>query len=367
MVMMHIRKVTFDLNRSTLHVSTAFDMTTTAASITMERTNINDDNNSKGTIVIPVFYNLFVDPKATAEEIARVEKLVSEQLSLRQPWHKISINSIGNPSVAQSIVNKLPNTTILNHYDSGSEMITLGTIYDYCHDYPTSDVVYLHSKGSYHGHPKNELLRQFLTRGALSTFCSFVGRSQNDNDASTTARCNVCSSRFSPFPHPHTSGNMWKANCGYIRKLIPPEEFAAKMADVEQITQSVNPAWCIGSRRYAAEHWIYSNPSVKPCDLYTCKEFQWGYDNLHPSSGLRNGDFQLSMAPRYNISESHLGCMMTFGKQLQHRLGEYKFLYDQLPDESWWGWTLWSKEFDVLYNNTIPSIDHPNIRITAME
>lgn len=33
----------------------------------------------------------------------------------------------------------------------------------------------------------------------------------------------ICSSRMSPLPHPHTSGNMWLAKCDYISQLIDPK------------------------------------------------------------------------------------------------------------------------------------------------
>ena len=89
------------------------------------------------------------------------------------------------------------------------------------------------------------------------------------------------------------------------------------MAEVEFLTQSKNPA-CIGTRRMAAEHWVHSHPSVKPCDLYTDKIFQWGYQNLTETSGEKPGDFDFHLAPRYGWSDCKLGCLNIFGKHLQH-------------------------------------------------
>ena len=304
---------------------------------------------------IPIFYNLFVDPEATRTEMERVHQLVKNQLALKQPQHKVFVNSIGHFSTPQ-ILGDIPDTTLLRHNTTGSEMITLRSIYDYCHQNPNSKVVYLHSKGSYHPRPENEILRQFLTRGALSKDCSNI-------DPNT---CNVCTSRFSPTPHPHNSGNMWTAHCSYINRLIPPEQFGGNMAQVELLTQSNNPA-CIGSRRMASEHWVHSHPSVKPCDLYTDKNFQWGYQNLSDTSGEKLGDFSFRLAPRYRWSECKLGCLNIFGKHLQHRLAEYKFLYQQMPDADWWGWKLWEEEFKHLHNSTIPRIEDPNIKLVPME
>ena len=59
--------------------------------------------------------------------------------------------------------------------------------------------------------------------GALSKECAMMPEDT----------CNVCSSRFSPVPHPHTSGNMWLARCDYIKKLIDPLIFEAAMNSLD--------------------------------------------------------------------------------------------------------------------------------------
>jgi hypothetical protein len=130
---------------------------------------------------------------------------------------------------------------------------------------------------------------------------------------------------------------------------------------IQELTETSTPT-CIGSQRFSAEHWIHSHPSVKPCDLYTDPKFQYGYRHLDISSGLKEGDFEFQLAPRFGLTEK-VGCMGKFGQQFQHRLAEYKFLYNQLPDESWWGWKLWHKEFEKLYNSTIPSLKNRHIKL----
>jgi hypothetical protein len=97
--------------------------------------------------------------------------------------------------------------------------------------------------------PENDLLRRFLTKGALSEEC-----------ANMPTTCNVCSSRFSPLPHPHTSGNMWAARCDYVSRLIEPkDQFQRAM---RQFRNKGSPV-CTGRLRYALEHWIHSSPRVK--------------------------------------------------------------------------------------------------------
>jgi hypothetical protein len=367
---LHFTNVAHRLIKSTVnneHRTTYEDTKTNVSIQTMESTksfadtSTNNRSSSSATSHvntpsedIAVFYNLFVDPEANETEVDRVKDLVNEQLSLKQPWHQIFVNSIGLK--VDTILDDIPDATLLQHTPEGSEMISLRSIYDYCHHNPTRKVVYLHSKGSYHPRPENEPLRQFLTRGALSPEAS----------QANPAQCNLVSSRFSPTPHPHTSGNMWLAHCSYVQNLIPPDEFTERMAQVENLTQSHNFA-CIGSHRFAAEHWIHSHPSVKPCDLYTDTSFQWGYQGLTNTSGTKEGDFQLQPAPRSTWNATVKGCMNLFGKHLMHRLAEYKFLYGILPDTSWWGWKLWHKEFEALFNSTIPSINDTSIQLVPME
>ncbi|KAG7341596.1 hypothetical protein IV203_023549 [Nitzschia inconspicua] len=316
---------------------------------------INNHSDTRNDTDIAVFYNLFVDPQAKELEIARVKRLVKEQLILKQSWHKVYVNSIGLK--VDCMFDNISDATLLKHFPEGSEIITLRSIYDYFQKYPTRKAIYLHSKGSYHPEPENEVLRQFLTRGALSEAAANANPSQ----------CNVVSSRFSPTPHPHTPGNMWLAHCNYIKDLIPPNEFTGRMAHVENITQTSHVDFYVGSGRYAAEHWIHSHPSVKPCDLYTDATYQWGYEGLTGTSGANEGDFELKAAPRLPWSATETGFMGEFGKHLKHRLAEYKFPYGILPDSSWWGWKLWREEFRVLFNDTIPSINDESIQFVTME
>jgi len=149
---------------------------------------------------------------------------------------------------------------VLGHRINGTEMITLNSLWDFCkHNPHVEKVVYLHSKGSSRDTPDNANLRKFLTIGALSKECASV-------DPST---CNVCSSRFSPLPHPHTSGNMWLARCDYVRQLIDPFDFEERMSEFTSNCTSNGRESCDGRIRFSAEHWIHSHPTVKVSFVFT--------------------------------------------------------------------------------------------------
>jgi hypothetical protein len=171
---------------------------------------INPDNKVK------VFYNLFTKSVKDAE---RVQGIVNEQLSLLLSEHHelFSITSFGYKLPLPNI----PNNTIRHHYKTGNEGKTLHDILEYS-SHPNDNnhetkIIYLRSKGSYNDTPEYKKLRSFLTKGALSKECA---GSDDDNDLPD--KCNVCSSRMPPLPHPHTPGNMWLARCDYVSKLIDP-------------------------------------------------------------------------------------------------------------------------------------------------
>jgi len=211
---------------------------------------------------IPVFYNLYVD---RVDDSARVHEILDEQMALLRPEHKpFFVQSMGATRLEVP-----PAATLLGHRSLGTEMVTLHSLWQFCKNHPEVEkVVYLHSKGSSRNSPANDDLRRFLTRGALSKDCAVSSSSSLSSSLSlssgdNTYTCNVCSSRFSPVPHPHTSGNMWLARCDYVEKLIDPLRFEERMQHFTTNCTSNGRPSCDGRDRFSAEHWIHSHPTVK--------------------------------------------------------------------------------------------------------
>ena len=295
---------------------------------------------------IPIFYNLYINPD-NQDDIPRVKDLVKEQFQQIQPsihW-PVYVQSIGQ--LSKDIIDSIPNSILLGHHSTGSEILSLHSLWEYCQNNTDKSVIYLHSKGSYHPRTENDLLRRFMTYGATSTQCTNLLESE----------CDTCSSRFTPYPHPHTSGNMWLARCSYVSKLIDPTLFTDQMDTVPIANQQQNSnnkgkvkEYMIGIGRFAAEHWIYSHPNGRPCDLYT-GTFSVGYFDI--PNILNENEFQLSHAPRFQSLSSYryLESMKPW-TGLQHRWKEYQVLYNETPTESWWGWRLneWNDERSELLN-----------------
>jgi hypothetical protein len=276
-------------------------------------TAVRDDRPSN----IPVFYNLFVKSQ---EDVQRVQNIVSEQFARLRPnlHHPVYVHSIGHHL-------PLPNTTLLEHHNEGFEEVTLHSLWDYCKFHTESKVVYLHSKGSYTATRRNDLLRRFVTTGALSEDC-----------ANLPLSCNVCSSRFSPMPHPHAPGNMFLARCDYVAKLINPNHFREAMAAI--YGGGDNP--CVGGGRFALEHWIHSHPTDKPCDLYTQPDYVWAYTHVPQlDNETERTRMALRPAPRFNQTSVYRRkiCSDRGGSRTE-RLDEYERLYNETPGDDWWGW-----------------------------
>lgn len=292
---------------------------------------------------VAVFYNLYVQSESDTQRVSSFfrDQLASLQ-SNRKEFNPLFINSIGAVADLDQIKlfhdNPLNPDTQFRHFKAGSEVITLHHLWNYCRGNETDHdqlVTYIHSKGSFHSHKENDRLRKYLTKGALSNECRCMA-----------IECNVCSSRMSPLPHPHTPGNMWTARCGYISKLHEPVNFIKKMDGSPQgPPNSTSPRAndnilsMIGRGRFAFEHWVHSHPDTAPCDLDASSRFVWGYTSIPD-------DFEIELrpAPRYNLIAYQTADRNTrvFG-QKQERIAEYKYLYNKLPPPAWFGWKLFEK------------------------
>jgi hypothetical protein len=315
--------------------------------------NARKQKNSTKIDNITVFYNLFVNPNADHSETMRVQDIVKEQMSYLIPdiHYPVYVHSIGKEL-------PIPNTELLAHHATGGESVTLHSMWQYCQKHKGKKVVYMHSKGSFHSHERNELLRRFLTRSALSRQCAH-------KDEIGSLSCNVCSGRFSPFPHPHCSGNMFLADCDYVAKLINPLDFENRMNDIPRVKEflALPPekqmdSSFMGIGRYSYEHWIHSAPFVKPCDLYKPSTFVWGYDGVPNASEVdtidlhgEDSEFELQPAPRFPFWVYELiykGLRHWTG--FEHRFEEYQSLYNETPPgpsigsppstATWWGWRM---------------------------
>ena len=77
-------------------------------------------------------------------------------------------------------------------------------------------------------------------------------------------------------------------------------------------------------------------PPNQPCDLYPDPKFVWNYEGI-PTNGTF--EIELAQAPRFDLLKYvKWDKCIGRGVNIYHRLEEYWELYNEKPDESWWGW-----------------------------
>mmetsp|Transcript_45794 Transcript_45794/g.139123 ORF Transcript_45794/g.139123 Transcript_45794/m.139123 type:complete len:439 (-) Transcript_45794:229-1545(-) len=351
----------------------------------------------------PVFYNVFVPPddpagRANALDIVR-EQLDQIDSSARARDLPIYYALAGDLSASVELetmcrANGRRECSQLWAEEEGNEYKTLQRVYEYCRDLPRGEsptktrgnnssvwVTYFHNKGSFHPSPENTVQRQMTTKAAFSDACQ----------SAPGDMCNVCSARFSPQPFLHSSGNIWTADCEYVRELIPPLYFFPAMEDVfdekvdvvlgwanggkgwrddrtsspssleyfapapyrsNQKPQIYDKIWFTGQGRFSMEHWVHSHPNQRPCDVYPG---QWNvaHEKLPPSG--TDWVPELRRAPRrHSLEDYEYGVMERMREDAWYcgsdsRLYEFERLYGERPTEDNWFWRFYeaSKGFCV--------------------
>lgn len=305
------------------------------------------------------FYNVYIPPGVALDELGHHLNVIKTQLQYKErskfPEGPLYFVAIGKD------VQELPNCINcerIDHKITGNEISTLTKLQEYCKENPDKNVAYMHNQPSFDNHEMNELLRRMLTKSVFSDECLLLKNptTRINNEKCT---CNVCSARFSPIPHYHTSGNMWVADCQYVSKLVSPESLTAKMdhivynAPADRIGRpSTILGPFVGRGRYASGHWVYSHPDVCPCDVYP-GPFTWNHDvvPLHDE-----WEPELVHAPRFpNILdyEKEYEKFITSDDSnrrdwvsLAGRIYEWQGLYDAIPPEKSWVWKYYGEGAD---------------------
>jgi len=285
---------------------------------------------------IAIFYNIYTAPGNSSLTL----DIVNEQLNTWRESGIAQTSSLYYALLGEEIevpCNVDETCKRLEDINSkGNEEETLQGLHDYCASHHNDTVVYIHTKGSFHDSPENRVLRHLSTNAVFSDTCLTIGQNKDE--------CDVCSARFSPLPHWHTSGNMFVAQCSHVGKLIAPKNFQEVMDQVTGEAEKVYPQWkssadwFVGSKRYANEHWVHTHPELKPCDVYT-GDWTWDY-----TVDLKiDGPFERASAPRfprekYQLME-HPGHWMNIG----YRLLEMQILYKEIPPPHSWVWDFYLK------------------------
>ena len=318
---------------------------------------------------LALFYNIYIHP-TDAKHIHAAREILLEQL--QQVGNSPLLRHHSNVTLFYSVIGGALNPALmtevcapqglhcvlLRHEPEGHEGLTLDRLHDFCLQNPHQTVLYLHTKGSFH---LEDLLggqhqwRRHMTAAITQRECW-----QPPKDT-----CNVCGLVFQPIPGEHFPGNMFAAQCHYVRRLPQPSTLLAQR---EALYQEVQPklerngsfvsTMCnfeatntFGRDRYSLEYWIGMHPTLVPCDMATEANM-----DVWKEPGDLTGNFRWGLAPKRPIEDKgwvfHIYCPMpdALWKELDLRLREYFLLPGHLyrwmkevgefpPDDSWiWKW-----------------------------
>lgn len=291
---------------------------------------------TKATAEVAIFYNIFIPPGEEQNAL----RIVKEQLDARASQKHLANTKLYYTRIGD-LNAPLPschNCVELQAVEEGNEVLTLQSMYEYCQSNVADRVIYIHNKGSFTRNPSNELLRKILTKAAFSPECSQKPLRDEHNEF------DICSAHFTVFPIAHTIGNIFVAECDYVKKLIPPMQYEdAKRAVLRKARHGLlaekpshkmmyqfGHAW-LGLGRYAAEHWVYSHPSVRPSDVY---RFPLSYDTSTTPKNWEEMKLVRQSAPdgfqKWPEHDVHPWFL------LPGRLYQYRELYSEMPPYTNW-------------------------------
>ena len=298
-----------------------------------------------------IFFNVFIPTGELRNHAISITRSQMSDIRRSSLAHsEIFCNLFGDVTADVPMCASMDNCQIMKKLQEGNEITTLSDLYNYCLEHPESTVTYIHNKGSFTNTPENTALREIHMRAQV--------RTNTCRQAVDAGTCNVCSARFSPLPHFHTSGNMWTAHCSYVKDLISPMDFERKMDEVIEALQLDPPLLkemfpctgqpllfdCvepphIGLKRYCSEHWIHSHPYVVPCDVLPTKyKFVWNYNDIpNPKEKWIPDVF---VGPRFPLSVFLNNYIPSTPKwfALKGRIFEWQNLYKALPPKDSWVW-----------------------------
>lgn len=331
----------------------------------LSRTRYNATSQTRELPSLAIFYHIYVPPEDSGVgKVQRAKTIVRQQLHHLSEVMATIPDLSPSPLYYTSIGTEMEQTYMqglchnhsrhfhchqIKHLSEGFESHTLQALFDHCQQFQTDRVIYIHTKGSFHTKRGQNHWRRHMTDAVASRDCIELAHSNN---------CDLCGLLFITRPTHHYTGNMFNAKCSYIRKLVPPVEFARKMMTVYQralelIHKGVLEAnmfdfespWNTGINRYAMEHWHGSHPSLETiCDLSNHSTNE--YWKITRATDRKPEDWCFDRFPRRPTPGLPLELFQNESKRIReyfllpgHLLKWYQ-LYGELPQiDSWvWSW-----------------------------
>ena len=345
-------------------------------------------NNANATKPWIIFYNIYIPEGVEGQAHAR--SILKQQIDqVKESYAATGPSQHNSPSISPAPVHLFYNTigaegalpfewmqeqgspTIRmhfgKHYPHANEDATLQDIYDFCQVHSHAQVIYLHSKGTFHYPKANETFsqkkfatqdrwRQIMTQAATHEFC--LDEQQHARGRGHQS-CDTCSLVMQPLPGIHYPGNMWTAKCRYIRKLKPALGFEYDMNQVVGLLARAETQGSLGvffypqmphlmgRHRYAFEHWLGSHPQLlNPCHITTSPNMSaWLYENLPMGPAQKAPSFAFNEAWDFHHYHQTVATLQNETQRkcdyflLAGQILRWIKLYKELPPSDSWVWT----------------------------
>lgn len=347
------------------------EKTTNQIKITPTKKEKKETTKLKLGVKVAIFFNTFQKPYDTE----RANQIIVDQLQKVNAQQLLQNSTIYYSRFGDYTTNPFPLSTCENDNhrkcvqfaaeDDGDEKDTLQYLYDYCIANKNDTAVYIHTKGAYTPSDENDLLRDILMEAVTSEECLDID----------TSSCNTCSTQFHGVPS-HYPGNMWVAQCDYVSKLIPPNEFEGKKHNILQMVKDSTNAiensnffetkfndgtsfkfhksklWMLesesmlGINRFAMEQWIGSHPDMTPCEVFSPKDgvpiFRYGTIEEKGLNAATLTPVQ-HLAPGVNFKEFWQEKSFKLHPLFRKpgRIFDYNVLYSKEPVETSWFYSFW--------------------------
>ncbi len=318
-----------------------------------QKASYSEERESETSLVpVDIFYHIYVPPN-DPEGANRSYDILEEQMNQifgekssgvygreNVTFNYVTIGQAFNETFVTNLCDKYElECTHVSHYDKGFEMLTQQIILDFCNQEENDLhlVTYIHSKGALNPSPEQIVVRGFLTSHAVSDQC--IHRLSND-------QCNVCGGNFRSVWGPMFWGNMWSAQCNYVKNLISPNEIEEKY-DIAMQTRPEGiemtlfkgenfKYFSLAKGRYAAELFVSSHPGIIPCSMMQGSKLYWSEDPPGDFTSHVVGFVEMELLNKMIMGTSNAHLKEWY--LLPGILWRYHVLYNELPPADSWVW-----------------------------
>jgi hypothetical protein len=237
------------------------------------------------------FYHLYANEGTNYHSVATQQFDVLDSSGLFDKLDAIYYTTSGDKSNLFRLQN--PKFKFLHDWGPhGEETETLGLLYRFCRDHPSTKALYYHNRASLHN---SAISAEFSTLADCFVL--------NPNCIDALTKYDTCGWRLSPVPQMHYLGHYYWAKCSYINELIDPlsskinETF---IATSQSLSECIHPSRNTHNDYTFVDSWVTTHPAIRPADCMS-----GSVDNSFHSGALTTSLGHSGSSSKYCPLHSH--------------------------------------------------------------